>query len=141
MEEILENKLKQVIIENPIPENSIETPLNQVKRKRGRPSKEEEQLKKQEEIKEAEKQLENLPLDSLVSIGVSRLPNPIPLTDFEKESINKIGNKVLAKYVGTFKYLEEAELLLIIFAVIYPRLFVEKKENDKTEIKNTTVNE
>lgn len=89
----------------------------QPKKKRGRKP-------KSETISEPE--LPEIDLSPLLEIGIKRLPNPLPLSELEKQLFNQTANKVFQKYSGGFKYIEELNLGLVLVSLIYPRL---KQEN------------
>lgn len=75
-------------------------------------------------------EIPEIDLSPLLEIGIKRLPNPIALSDLEKQLFNQTANKVFQKYSGGFKYIEELNLGLVLISLIYPRLSKEKeKEN------------
>jgi hypothetical protein len=109
--EILTEKLKEVIASDI---NTNETIEPEKVERRGRPKKD----------KQAEKITPQIviPIAPIIDIIVTRLPNPLPLTNMEKEYINEAGNKLAEKYSNNIKYLEEIQFSVLLFGVIYPRL-------------------
>jgi hypothetical protein len=109
--EVLTEKLKEVIASDI---NTNETTEPEKVERRGRPRKDKQQENNKPSIV--------IPIAPIIDIIVSRLPNPLPLTNMEKEYINDAGNKLAEKYSNNIKYLEEIQFSVLLFGVIYPRL-------------------
>ena len=93
-----------------------------IKRKRGRP--------KKTETEQVEPQLPDIDIAPVFNVLIKRLPNPLPLTETESALLNSTFNKVLRKYSGNIKYIEEINLSLVLIGIFLPRL---KKSNDSNE--------
>ena len=94
-----------------------------IKRKRGRPKKSETEV--------IEPQLPEINVAPLANIIIDRLPNPLPLTDSESSVLNSTFNKVLQKYSGNIKYIEEINLSLVLVGILLPRLKKNKAPDEK----------
>lgn len=93
-----------------------------VTKKRGRPKGSiNKKTKEQEKI--------TIPVSLLIGIIVDRMPNPIPLSETERNTLDKTGTEVFNKYIDRFNYFEETVFAGTLLAVIYPR--VQKVENNK----------
>lgn len=107
--EVLKEKLQEVINDT----QDLQTNEPEQK-KRGRPKKIDKPIEENKPIV--------IPIAPIIDIIVQRLPNPIPLSNTEKEYINDAGNKLAEKYSTNIKYLEEIQFSVLLFGVIYPRL-------------------
>ena len=94
-----------------------------IKRKRGRPKKTETEV--------IEPQLPEINVAPVFNIVIERLPNPLPLTESESSVLNSTFNKVLQKYSGNIKYIEEINLSLVLVGILLPRLKKNKAPDEK----------
>ena len=94
-----------------------------IKRKRGRPKKTETEV--------IEPQLPEINVAPVFNIVIERLPNPLPLSESESSVLNSTFNKVLQKYSGDIKYIEEINLSLVLIGIILPRLKKNKAPDEK----------
>ena len=94
-----------------------------VKRKRGRPRKTETEV--------IEPQLPDINVAPVFNIIIDRLPNPLPLSESESSVLNSTFNKVLQKYSGNIKYIEEINLSLVLVGILLPRLKKNKAPDEK----------
>jgi len=130
--------------------NEIENEINELKEnvnidlekenekpKRGRKSK--EQIQKEQELKLVIGTLGS----SLMSIVVERLPNPVPLSDIEKQQIDIVTSNLLSKYMSYLdNWQEETAFITVMLTVLIPRtnLFqkIFKKREQKVEQKENS---
>jgi len=80
---------------------------------------------------------------SLMSLIIARLPNPIPLTDIEKQQIDIVTSNLLSKYMSYLdKWQEETAFITVMLTVLIPRtnLFqkIFKKREQKVEQKENS---
>jgi len=130
MNEQTENELNEI-------KEDLRQDLESERPKRGRKSK--EQIQKEEELKLVIGTLGS----SLMGLVVSRLPNPMPLSDVEKQQVDIVTSNLLSKYMSYLdKWQEETAFITVMLTVIIPRtnlLNIFKKKN--TDKKNEKLNE
>ena len=101
-----------------------------------KPRKKKEEVLREENFSQSAVLVGSLALD----IIVRRLPNPIPLTEFEKTAFDKTFSDLVKKY---FQYVsrfgEELAFILVAVTVLAPRL-PKKKVPTKTEEEHGTTN-
>lgn len=71
-------------------------------------------------------------ISPIFDIIINRLPNPIQLTDSEKNLLDNTTSSLINKYISTVDYKEEILAGLVLLTIFYPRLNV-PKGNDRKE--------
>jgi len=121
--------------------NNLEPELNELKDnfeidkeeekpKRGRRKKAE--VEREQELKLAVAGIGS----SVLSIFIERMPNPIPLTEVEKQQFDIVTSNLLSKYLSYLdRWQEESAFALVLLMIIIPRTNIFSKKNEK---KNNT---
>lgn len=103
-----------------------------IKKPRGRAAQNIKEAEAKEEFKKSISGIGGM----VIGLVVKRLPNPVPLDEFEKEQFNLAFDNIAVKYIGYIdNYKEEVALLFASVLIIAPRLKkpTEKKTDSQTE--------
>lgn len=110
--------------------NNLKDELNETKEKkvRGKAKQIIDEQKKKDEFKKSVSGIGGM----FAGMLVKRLPNPLPLDDFEKEQFNLAFDNIAVKYISYIdKYQEETAFAFSLILIILPRLKSEKEKEEK----------